>query len=54
MLWLVLLFLILSIGFGFWAFATVAWVGLKIIFWICIALLILSLLGSLFRRTPAA
>jgi uncharacterized membrane protein YtjA (UPF0391 family) len=50
MLWLVLLFAILSIIFGFWAFAAVAWVGLKVLFWIFLVLFVLSLIGSLFRR----
>jgi uncharacterized membrane protein YtjA (UPF0391 family) len=53
MLWLALVCAILAIIFGFWGFAAMAWVGLKILFWIFVALFILSLLGSLWgpRRT---
>ena len=53
MIALVLLFAILAIIFGFWAFAAVAvWVGIKVLFWVFIALLILSLIGSFFRTGP--
>jgi uncharacterized membrane protein YtjA (UPF0391 family) len=46
MLGLVILFLILCIVFGWWGFAAAAvWVGAKILFWIFVALLILSVLG---------
>jgi uncharacterized membrane protein YtjA (UPF0391 family) len=53
---LVVLFLILCIIFGFWGFAaTAVWVGIKVLFWIFLALLILSLVGGLLggpRRSP--
>ncbi len=53
---LVILFIILCIIFGFWGFAVeAAWVGAKVLFWICIVLLVLSLLGGAFsgpRRVP--
>jgi uncharacterized membrane protein YtjA (UPF0391 family) len=54
---LVILFVILAIIFGFWGYGAVAaapWVGAPILFWICIALLVLSLIGwgggSYYRR----
>jgi uncharacterized membrane protein YtjA (UPF0391 family) len=50
MVWLIILFAILAIIFGFWGFAAAAWVGLKVLFWIFLALFILSLIGSMFRR----
>ncbi len=54
---LVVLFAILSIIFGVWAFAFAAeavWVGVKIIFWICLVLFVLSLIGWGFgSRAPA-
>ena len=43
-----LLFGVLALAFGVWAFgfaAHVAWDGIKIIFWVCVALCVLSLLG---------
>jgi uncharacterized membrane protein YtjA (UPF0391 family) len=50
MFWLAVLFAILAIIFGFWAFAaTVVWVGAKVLFWILLALFILSLLGGALR-----
>jgi hypothetical protein len=53
---LVILFAILSVIFGVWAFvfaAAVAWVGIKIIFWICLILFLLSLIGWSFgSRSP--
>ncbi len=57
LLWLVLLFAILCIVFGVWGFgvaAAAAWVGIRIIFWVCVALLILSILGWAFgsRGSP--
>jgi hypothetical protein len=45
---LVILFAVLSVIFGVWAFAfaaSVAWIGIKVIFWICLILFILSLIG---------
>ena len=48
MIWLVILFAILCIIFGFWGYgvaAATAWVGAPVLFWICVALLILSLIG---------
>ncbi len=48
LLLLVLLFGVLAIVFGVWTFgfaAHVAWDGIKIIFWVCVALFVLSLLG---------
>jgi hypothetical protein len=39
---------ILSIIFGVWTFgfaAHLAWDGIKVLFWVCVALFILSLLG---------
>ncbi len=46
----VILFAILAIIFGFWGFAvTPVWVGVKVLFWIVVALFILSLLGGIFR-----
>jgi hypothetical protein len=49
MLWLVLVFSILSVVFRFWAFAAAAWIGLKILFWVFLVLLNLSLIGTIFR-----
>ncbi len=50
MIGLIILFAILAIIFGFWGFAAAAvWVGIKVLFWVFIALLILSIIGSLFR-----
>ena len=50
MIGLLILFLILAIIFGVWGFAvTAVWAGIRILFWIFLALLILSLIGSLFR-----
>jgi hypothetical protein len=47
MLGLLILFAILAIIFGFWGFAvTAVWVGIKVLFWVFIALFILSLLGT--------
>ncbi|HEX5273131.1 MAG TPA: hypothetical protein VFW33_21695 [Gemmataceae bacterium] len=48
LLWLVLLFGILCIVFGVWGFglaAAATWEGVKIIFWVCVALFVLSLIG---------
>lgn len=54
MIGLIILFAILAIIFGFWGFAAAAvWVGIKILFWIFIALFVLSLIGSLFRGPRA-
>ncbi len=57
LLGLVILFAILAIIFGVWSFgfaANVAWAGAKVLFWVFIVLLILSLLGWGFgTRTPA-
>ena len=53
---LVILLAILSVVFGVWAFAfaaEVAWVGIKVIFWICLILFLLSLIGwGVGSRTP--
>jgi uncharacterized membrane protein YtjA (UPF0391 family) len=50
--WLVVLFAILAIIFGFWGFAAVAvWEGIRVLFWVFLALFILSLLGGMFRPT---
>ncbi len=50
MVGLIVLFLILSIIFGFWGFAAATvWVGIKVLFWVFIALLIISIIGALFR-----
>lgn len=47
---LAILFAILCVIFGVWAFAaTAVWVGAKVLFWICLALLVLSLIGGAFR-----
>jgi hypothetical protein len=49
MIGLIILFALLSILFGVWGFAVAtAWVGLKVLFWICVILLILFFIGSLF------
>jgi uncharacterized membrane protein YtjA (UPF0391 family) len=48
MFWLVILFALLAIVFGFWGFgagAATAWVGAPMLFWICVVLLILALIG---------
>jgi uncharacterized membrane protein YtjA (UPF0391 family) len=51
MLWLAILCAILAILFGALGFAAnIAWVGFKILFWIFLALWILSVLASFFRR----
>jgi hypothetical protein len=54
---LVFLFGVLAIIFGVWTFAFAAeavWVGIKVIFWVCVALFILSLIGWGFgARSPA-
>lgn len=47
--WLVIAFAILTIVFGVWGFAFAAaatWAGIKVLFWVCLVLFILSLLGS--------
>jgi uncharacterized membrane protein YtjA (UPF0391 family) len=49
MLWLVLLFAILAIIFGWWGFAagaSVAWAGAQILFWVFLVLFLLSLFGG--------
>ncbi len=56
-MWLVLLFGILCVVFGVWSFgfaATVAWDGIRIIFYVCLALLVLSFIGWIFgtRGSP--
>jgi uncharacterized membrane protein YtjA (UPF0391 family) len=55
MVGLVALFLILAIIFGVWGFAFTALAVIKVLFWICVALFILSLLGwggGYYRRPP--
>jgi uncharacterized membrane protein YtjA (UPF0391 family) len=58
MLGLVILFAILAIIFGIWGFGAAAattWVGVQVLFWVFIALLVLSLLGwggGYWRRRP--
>ncbi len=45
---LAVLFAVLTIIFGLWGFvfaANVVWVGVKVLFWVCLALFILSALG---------
>ncbi len=45
---LAILFAVLTIIFGVWGFmfaAAVTWVGIKVLFWVCLALFILSALG---------
>ena len=49
MIGLLILFLILALVFGVWGFAYAAWVGIRILFYVFLALLVLSLLGALFR-----
>jgi hypothetical protein len=50
--WLAVLFAILAVLFGVWGFATaVVWEGIRILFWACVALFVLSLMGSLVRDT---
>jgi len=55
---LVILFAILAIIFGVWGFgfaAATAWAGVKILFWVFIVLLVLSLFGwggGYYRREP--
>ena len=55
---LVFLFGVLAIIFGVWTFAFAAeavWVGIKFIFYACVGLFILSLIGwGLGARSPAA
>jgi hypothetical protein len=43
--WLVLLFVILAIVFGFWGFAAAAVLAVKVLFWVFLGLLLLSLIG---------
>jgi len=55
MLGLAILFAVLAIIFGIWGFgaaAATAWAGAKILFWVFVALFILSLLGSTWTRRP--
>jgi uncharacterized membrane protein YtjA (UPF0391 family) len=55
MLLLALLFLILCAAFGIIGFATtLVWVGFKVLFWIFLALLIISLIGHLTRPRATA
>jgi hypothetical protein len=54
---LMILFGILAVIFGIWGFvfaAQVTWVGIKVLFWVCLAAFILSALGltSGPTRTP--
>ena len=54
--WLAILFAILTIVFGIWGFAfaaSVTWVGVKVLFWVCLVLFVLSLLGSAARPGQA-
>lgn len=54
MLWLAILCAILAMVFGMLGFAAdVAWAGFKVLFWIFMAMWILSLIGSLFQRPRA-
>jgi hypothetical protein len=51
---LLVLFGILTVVFGVWGFlfaASVAWVGIKVLFWVCLAIFILSALGMSTRPT---
>lgn len=48
LMFLVFLFGILAIIFGVWTFgfaAHLVWDGIKVIFWVCVALFVLSLIG---------
>jgi uncharacterized membrane protein YtjA (UPF0391 family) len=51
--WLAVLFAILTVIFGIWAFtATTVWAGAQVLFWICLVLFILSLIGGAWRPAP--
>lgn len=55
MLALAMLFAILAIVFGIWGFgmaAGVAWAGAQILFWVFIALFILTLVSGTWTRRP--
>ncbi len=46
----VILFAILAAIFGFWGFAVATvWIGVKVLFWVFVVLLVLSILGSVLR-----
>ena len=55
MLAALVIFAILAIVFGVWGFAAaVVWEGAKIIFWICVVLFVLSVIGWFTRRSGPA
>ena len=53
MYWLAVLFAILTVIFGAWAFsASAVWAGAQVLFWVCLVLFVLSLIGGAWRPAP--